>query len=732
MNTTNSTLACSGCGASLEYAAGAQALKCQYCSTITEIEREDEELDDVPDLVIPLTVEKDALEKAVYQHLASGHYTPDDLIEQAVLTKVERFYTPAYWFSGKYEARWTASFGYDRTEHYTTYETRQENGRSRQVPVTKTKTVTDWNPVNGTDSGAFSVLAYAGSRLDKRVLSLVEHSAGCDNVTDYDVSFVSGFEVEPFSVTEDTAYADRGDSQVNGIIDESVHQHAQGDRQRDWHWTANIRKEGQPVIVPVCHVTYEYEGKSYHVWTDGTNPQVQVTDELPKDEKRQRNVQLGFFPASAATVALVAAGLASEDSGVFSAMNANTLLLLAAAWGYAFWRRHSILNYSVNLRQSLLAQKTAATANLATLSEEAGNSLGDSFGAPEKPWFLSTKKDRRALVASTAVFCTAIFLTTFGHKINFSSGVRSTVADEVVVQGSPQTATPPPVPSHAIEGEKVVEVAPPEAPAATAPHDTSPELQPVVDNGPSPATSSGPGANVEPMPAVSASAATGQTADQVKITAASALASPAADSSKANVLLTVLQSAAKSDWAGVDIQVQQLKSSPPVARGDRKAARASNTEGLHALQQNDTATAIAAFAKGVHSDISDIEVRNNLGYAYLQAGDLKNAVDTLADVLLLVPDRSSAWANMADALAQSGQQAAAEASLRLTVRYSANRTKTVDFLNKTLEAHASDKFKQVAAQVLKELDSIPQNNPVAPIPPVATQPALTLTAGAVR
>jgi len=166
-------LVCKGCGASLEYSAGARALKCVYCSAVTEIPaEEDEALADTPEIVVPMAVTKAQLEDAVYQHLAAGKYTPDNLLEHATFSKVEQFYVPAYVFSGGFDAEWTASFGYDRTEHYTVYE-RDSQGHSR--PVTKTKTVTDWRPVNGTDSGRFTVLTYAGSRLQQSSLPLTDN-----------------------------------------------------------------------------------------------------------------------------------------------------------------------------------------------------------------------------------------------------------------------------------------------------------------------------------------------------------------------------------------------------------------------------------------------------------------------------------------------------------------------------------------------------------------------------
>ena len=89
--------------------------------------------------------------------MATGDYTPDELIEEATITKKERLYVPAYVYHGNYVANWTASFGYDRREEYTVHKKKYDSDtrKTYTTPTTKTKTVTDWRPVSGTDTGIF-------------------------------------------------------------------------------------------------------------------------------------------------------------------------------------------------------------------------------------------------------------------------------------------------------------------------------------------------------------------------------------------------------------------------------------------------------------------------------------------------------------------------------------------------------------------------------------------------
>jgi LSD1 subclass zinc finger protein len=668
-------LNCKGCGASLEYSAGAQALKCQYCSAITEIERAEDELDDAPDMIVPLTVEKRDLENAVNTFLASGDYTPDDLLEQAVFTKFDRFYAPAYMFEGQFDALWTASFGYDRTEHYTAYETQHSNGRSRQVPVTKTKTVTDWSPVNGADSGDFLVTGYAGSRLPPNVAELVEYSPGIGKLTDFKASFTSGLEIEPFALTDSAVYHDRGDPQVTEIIERSVKSHAQGNRQRDWHWTANISKRAIPVAIPICHVVYEYTGKQYNIWTDGTDSSVQIADALPMDEHRQKKVRLGFIPGVASTVALLLAGMMGHPAGMFEACSKGTLFVVAGAWTYGFWRRHALLDYSLKLRQALLAEKTASRSNM-TLNEADGSSLADSFQRPKKPWALDPVKDKRGQIIGSAVSCVLVLVVALA-QLRASAPNAEPVA-EAPAAAPAAVVTPQPEPAPAPAPEQA-------APATDAA--ATPAAQP--DAAQMPAAAPAEEAPAQP-PAAAADAAT----------------APAEVRSNATIVAMV-NAAAQADWHTVDAKAQALKQAPQPTRGDRKSSRTANAEGLAALEQKDNGRAIAAFTRGVSADTSDVEVRNNLAFAYLQSKNLDQAISACAEALLLAPDRSAAWITLADALGQAGKQAGAIASLRLTVHFSVNRQKTIEYLNRVAQTGSDEKFRAAAAQVAQEAANIP-------------------------
>jgi len=387
------TISCSNCGAQLEYSPGTTNLKCSHCGTENIIESAITVLEREPEYIVPIGIDEKTLRRSVQTFMASGKLTPDDLIDTAKFTKIDLFYVPAYLFNGSYQATWTASFGYDRQEQYTAYESRYDNDlkRSIQVPVTKTKTVTDWRPVNGTDTGDFNLSAYAGTKQPSSVAQLVEDMAWSDG-KEFDNSFLAGFRAEEIEKSDDAVYQGSVSGRVNAIIESGVKSHAQGDRQKDWNWKASIRKSSTSYFLPIGWVKYEYGGKEYNYWLDGISSSSHVADKLPVDSKRRMALILGYVPAAFGAAPFVF--LDPEFSGFAG-------ILTLAGLSYAGLRHWSILNFSKKRRESTLARKIAEEGGQAELSEKQQTALTTAY-SDVKPGFLAnTAKDKVLIPALT-------------------------------------------------------------------------------------------------------------------------------------------------------------------------------------------------------------------------------------------------------------------------------------------------------------------------------------------
>lgn len=472
---------CNSCGAEIEYEAGSQSLKCPYCGAANEIHKEEDQLPDVVEKIIPLTVSQDDLEKRVYGYMASGAYTPDDMLEAATFIKQECFYVSAYLFQIKYEATWTASFGYDRTEHYTEFvSVTKSSGNGTytvQEPRTRTKTVTDWRAVNGVDAGVFPVSTYAGKALHDSTLSpddIIPFVIAKGSITNFNPSFMKGVQAESFVVPEVSAFSSLKD-EINSAIDRKVQSHGQGDHQKDWHWNAKMSHSTNTLYVPICHAVFDYQGTEYHVWVDGIGESEIRADKLPEDKDRKKLVYLGFVPVGVAIIGLI-------TTSVIWAFTWGGLIAAALLGGYATIRRKSIIGYSKEIRDSLLTQIHASSSVMKEMTNEERDKLAKAFQRPEKPLLAKTHQDKAVLsalsIAALLGVCIPSYFASPGYLENSLRTSETMAESEQVLSDVVSVAVTEPVIPAPIEISAVAEVLPA---ATSAVVDTVPNTAPVED-----------------------------------------------------------------------------------------------------------------------------------------------------------------------------------------------------------------------------------------------------------
>ena len=451
-STEKKSFECKGCGAKLIFAPGLQSLKCDFCGTVFQLTADFDQIltTEQASFIVPMKVEEKNLELAVFEYVATGKYTPDDMIENSRFVKFERFYAPVYRFSGRYDGTWSASFGYDRQEAYTDWVSNGQGGRS---PVTKYQTVTDWSPANGSLRGNFVVVGYAGSKLPENIATLIEKSESIRDLTSDTTSYVSGIEVEAFQKSERDTFDERGQKIIDKIIESDVLSKSQGEHQRDWNWNANCEKEGTSVLMPVCHVVFEYNENTYSLWSDGADSTRFVADELPHDIERENEVQLGFLPLGAAALGVFASWISinqiqiREPGTVYAALAA----VLVAALIYGIVRRRALLSYSKNLRESILNFQKASRTHVESLSEAEQAALLSSFSKPERPWI--AKRERIVLWLPTLVVILSLVGVT-AAVINFEGPAKSQSARSGEPGNSQQNITTSQLCEYALDRQK--------------------------------------------------------------------------------------------------------------------------------------------------------------------------------------------------------------------------------------------------------------------------------------
>ena len=667
---------CNSCGAEIAFEAGKQSLTCPFCGAVNQIERPEDALETAFDRIVPITVTPHELDNRLYAYMASGNFTPDDMIEASTITLRERYYVPAFAFKVDYEATWTASFGFDRKEPYTAYRNVTSNGHTRQEAYTAYKTVTDWRPANGVEAGIFDVAGYAGSQLNGSPLApayLVVHAVMNGSSTEYNPSFTKGFEVEGFSVPEKKVFESLN-GEINANIDQRVKNHAQGDKQRDWHWNARMSHDTTTYSVPICHAAFQYGDKEYHVWVGGHDVDAIRADELPVDKDKQKAANIGFMPGALGLITAI--GSAYYWSFVWS-----SLIATGVAFGYGFLRRKALIDYSKSIRNSLLIQMQASN-RASTLSDEEQDKVAKAFQRPERPFFAKIHRDKIILptVAAFAFFGAIVPNAVLNpaaisqryvarqaaeqaeqEKKNAEARAAQEIADrKAAEEEAAKRAQADALAAQKAEAEKAAQV------EAAVPATQTPTTQDAPQS-PTPTL---------PLPSPSPSPAPTVANRQIAISAGFTVLAP--DESKQ--LLTAMVQQANSAFKISEIK-GKIESLPKPATGDRKTSRKLNEQGLTALKTEDFAQAIAALKSATSADPADVEVLNNYVYALIKAGRLQDAESEAGRLLTMSPGRSSAWANLAEVYALKNRKEEAVAALILAFQFSSNKDRTINFLN---------------------------------------------------
>ena len=682
---------CNSCGAEIAFEAGKQSLTCPFCGAVNQIERPEDALETAFDRIVPITVTPHELDNRLYAYMASGNFTPDDMIEASTITLRERYYVPAFAFKVDYEATWTASFGFDRQEPYTAFRNVTSNGRTRQEAYTAYKTVTDWRPANGVEAGIFDVAGYAGSQLNGSPLApayLVVHAVMNGSSTEYNPSFTKGFEVEGFSVPEKKVFESLN-GEINANIDQRVKNHAQGDKQRDWHWNARMSHDTTTYLVPICHAAFQYGDKEYHVWVGGHDVDAIRADELPVDKDKQKAANIGFMPGALGLITAI--GSAYYWSFVWS-----SLIATGVAFGYGFLRRKALIDYSKSIRNSLLIQMQASN-RASTLSDEEQDKVAKAFQRPERPFFAKIHRDKIILptVAAFAFFGAIVPNAVLNpaaisqryvarqaaeqaeqEKKNAEARAAQEIADRKAAEEEAAKRAQEIADRKAAEEEAAKRAQADALAAQKAEAEKAAQVEAAVPATQTPTTQDAPQSPTPTLPLPSPSPAPTVANRQIAISAGFTVLAP--DESKQ--LLTAMVQQANSAFKISEIK-GKIESLPKPATGDRKTARKLNEQGLTALKTEDFAQAIAVLKSATSADPADVEVLNNYVYALIKAGRLQDAESEAGRLLTMSPGRSSAWANLAEVYALKNRKEEAVAALILAFQFSSNKDRTINFLN---------------------------------------------------
>jgi tetratricopeptide (TPR) repeat protein len=137
-----------------------------------------------------------------------------------------------------------------------------------------------------------------------------------------------------------------------------------------------------------------------------------------------------------------------------------------------------------------------------------------------------------------------------------------------------------------------------------------------------------------------------------------------------------------SDESQIQAMKLQIEELPKPIKGQKKSARIHNEQGLSYFNDGELEKAVKLFKEASQLDKSDPEILNNLGYALLKQGNVESAEDAILETLAIAPGRATAWQNLGDILAIKNDMPKAIAVYENVYRFSKNRVKTHQFMQK--------------------------------------------------
>jgi tetratricopeptide (TPR) repeat protein len=165
---------------------------------------------------------------------------------------------------------------------------------------------------------------------------------------------------------------------------------------------------------------------------------------------------------------------------------------------------------------------------------------------------------------------------------------------------------------------------------------------------------------------------------------------------------SLIAAAISGDTATLHSDIVRLQAHQP-ARGDRKRARQLNDRGLEAFQTANYMRAAELFRQAHQADPADPEIRENLGYALMQAEELAEAERALLSTLEIAPQRATAWGSLGHIYAKRGNHREAVALLLTAYRFAPDRKKALVVYARQAENEDDPKVRAMLAESVTRL-----------------------------
>lgn len=267
---------CPSCGAEILTDENTAATFCSFCQSPTLIE---DKLTGAlaPSRIIAFKNNKEMAKSAYLQWTKSGHFVPKEFSKSSVIDKITGIYVP-FWL-----------YDYDTVSDIDADATKVRS----EVRGDTRYTHTDHYKVHRTVQAEFDkVPADASEQMEDSVMDILEPFTYSE-LTDFDMSYLSGFYAEKFNYTSDEMKAriecrikkyakDTALSTINGYSSKTI-----------VHENYNmIQKKSEYVMLPVWVLNYRYKNKEFKFTMNGQTGK--IVGALPVSKGKMAGTFLGL------------------------------------------------------------------------------------------------------------------------------------------------------------------------------------------------------------------------------------------------------------------------------------------------------------------------------------------------------------------------------------------------------------------------------------------------------
>ncbi|MFM8387380.1 MAG: hypothetical protein ACKOCB_11270 [Planctomycetia bacterium] len=236
---------CRGCGASMTYDAGVQALRCAFCGS-TQLERQPTPTGrEMPTQRVPFRVSPEAARRAFTQWLGKGFWRPSGLQREARLTSMVPAYVPCWAVTARTSTHWAAD-------------------SSATPPGARA----DWCPVGGSSAGRVDgLLVVASGSLRQEEVDALQPWSLASGVP-YAREDLAGVVVEDIGVSRRAARP----RAMDAIVESERERCAALVPGRHRNVKVNVLvtdMDAEPVLVPVFIAAYRWRERSFRFLLHG-------------------------------------------------------------------------------------------------------------------------------------------------------------------------------------------------------------------------------------------------------------------------------------------------------------------------------------------------------------------------------------------------------------------------------------------------------------------------------